>query len=247
MTLQPALLADLERQIAAGLAPEQVRSMVRDVLDNWGNEAKLDDVLSYLYERLRTDPALSEVLRGLLARSLADADDLFEMPLEMDADIRQRLFRTAEKKAVDPAPTSHSRQLLQAGLTSSRLPVFDGAAANQGRDHPHFESYSVDPDWATVGPVLSRLVWLAREQELVWTTHPHDPDARRRAILWRAVARAAHLDVTALTELQDYQKALLLDPDVLVELENVATRMQMMSDGIRGLLDTARLKEPHAG
>jgi hypothetical protein len=220
MTLQPALLAYLERQIAAGLAPEQVRSMVRDVLDNWGNEAKLDDVLSYLYERLRTDPALSEVLRGLLARSLAD--DVPDMPAALDADIRRQLFGAPAHKAPPPEPVNH------------------------GRDHPHFGAYAVDPDWATVGPVLSRLVWLAREQELAWAANPHQPEARQRALLWRALARLGHLDFNALTELQNFLDMQPLERDAAAELASLAAKMQRMSDGIQSLLDAARVKEPHA-
>jgi hypothetical protein len=229
MTLSPALLDYLDHQIAAGLAPEQVRRILDEALQRWGAETSAAEIIDYLYERLRAEAtssaAASEVLRAVLARSLLVAEQS-ELPAEMDADIQQQLFRTAAPQAL--------------------LPTFSATAVPQGRDHPHFESYSVDPDWEKAGPVLSRPVWLAREQELIWASHPHDSAARRRVILWRAVARAAHLDLTALTELQDYQNMQLLEADVLAELDDLADIMQQMAAGINDLRNLARVKEPHA-
>ncbi len=247
MTLQPALIAYLDGQIAAGLAPEQIRSMLRDALGRWGAETDLEEIVSYLYERLRDDRLWRETLRSRLARSLAE-DDPIEMPAEMDARIRQRLFGTSEKSPLPP-PVNRGGDPSSARPASYRLPTSSPAIVNPGRDHPHFESYAVDPDWEKVGPVLSRLVWLAREHELAWEASagdPRQPDARRRAILWRALVRAGHLDFTALTELQDYQDMQPLDPDILTELDDLQSKFRKMLDGIQGLLDTARVKEPYA-
>lgn len=224
MTLQPALIAYLNGQIAAGLAPEQIRSTLRYALAEWGAETDIEEIVSYLYERLRNDALLRETLRVMLARSLSPEESI-GMPDEMDAQIRQRLFATTDRKAPRAEPV------------------------RRGRDHPQFELFTVDPDWKTAGPVLSRLVWLAHEYERAWQAsegRPEQPTARRQTILWRAVARAGHLDPTALTELQAYQDIQPLDPDILAELEDLQSKMQKMLDGIHGLLDAARLKEPHA-
>ncbi len=224
MTLQPALLTYLNGQIAAGLSPEQIRSTLRYALAEWGAETDVEEIVSYLYEHLRDDALLRETLRLVLARSLSP-DESIGMPVEMDAQIRARLFAPTEKKAPRAEPIK------------------------RGRDHPHFELSTVDPDWKTAGPVLSRLVWLAHERELAWQAsegRPEQPAARRQTILWRAVARAGHLDATALTELQAYQDMQPLDPDILAELEDLQAKMQKMLDGIQGLLDAARVKEPHA-
>jgi hypothetical protein len=125
----------------------------------------------------------------------------------MDAQIRQRLFGIPEIKA----PPS--------------------ANVIQGRDHPHFELFAVDPDWKTSGPVLSRLVWMAHQHERAWEAsegRPEQPIVRRQTILWRAVARAGHLDTTALTELQAYQDMQPLDLEILAELEDLQGKMQKM-------------------
>jgi hypothetical protein len=109
MTLQPALMTYLDRQIAAGLAPEQVRNMLRTVLDRWGAETDLDELSAYLYKRLRSDALLSETLRNVLARSLAE-NDAIGMPAEMDAQIRQQLFGQAAP-ADPPAPLVQGRDM----------------------------------------------------------------------------------------------------------------------------------------
>lgn len=224
MALQPALIAYLNGQIAAGLAPDQIRTMVRYALAEWGAETNIEEVSAYLYERLRGDELLREALRSMLARGL-DPAAASAMPPEMDARIRQRLF----------GATAKSNQRRDRALL--------------GRDHPLFELSAVDPNWATAGPVLSRLVWLADEHEREWEAsagRPEQSQARRRTILWRAVARIGHLDTTALSELQAYQDMQPLDVDILDELEDLQVKMQKMLDGIQGLLDHARVKEPHA-
>lgn len=245
MTLTKPLLQYVDDQIAAGMSTDQLQALIREVLTRW--EVDPVELTQYLFEQMKEDVLGREQLRFAVFQSVTD-DPTLTMPADMDARIRQRLFGTTDKQpqASDPVPPSRVPRHTGSFVFRSTA---HSVAAYHGGDQPNFENFAVDPDWETVGPVLSRLVWFAREHELAWknsTSGPQKAEARRRAIQWRAVARVGHLDATALTELEDYRADLPLESNVQLELEDLAQRFEKMSDGIRNLLETSRVKEPHA-